>query len=78
MLTESKQWTRKLSEALEDLVLGPPRMEVTCVEWWGTRMEYATCGRFGGLGLKTRVEVSGRNGRHVVASRSLRQGEAIS
>ena len=26
---------------------------MTCVEWQGTRMEYATRGRFGGLGLKT-------------------------
>jgi hypothetical protein len=26
---------------------------VTRVEWQGTRMEYATHGRFGGLGLKT-------------------------
>jgi hypothetical protein len=26
---------------------------VTRVEWRGTRMEYATRGRFGGLGLKT-------------------------
>jgi hypothetical protein len=26
---------------------------VTHVEWRGTRMEYATRGRFGGLGLKT-------------------------
>jgi hypothetical protein len=33
---------------------------------------------FGGLGLKTRVKVSRRNGRHVAASRSSRQGEAIS
>jgi len=26
---------------------------VTRVEWWGTHMEYATRGQFGGLGLKT-------------------------
>jgi hypothetical protein len=26
---------------------------VTRVEWRGTRMEYTTRGRFGGLGLKT-------------------------
>ena len=26
---------------------------MTHVEWRGTRMEYATHGRFGGLGLKT-------------------------
>ena len=30
---------------------------MTRVEWWGTRMEYATRGWFGGLGLKT---ISGR------------------
>jgi hypothetical protein len=29
------------------------RMAVTRVEWRGTRMEYATRRRFGGLGLKT-------------------------
>jgi hypothetical protein len=28
-------------------------MEVTRVELRGTRMEYATCVQFGGLGLKT-------------------------
>jgi hypothetical protein len=33
---------------------------------------------FTGLGLKTRAEVLNRNGRHVVASRSSRRGEAIS
>jgi hypothetical protein len=34
-------------------------------------------GGFTGLGLKTRVEVPRRNGRHVAASGSLRRGEAI-
>jgi hypothetical protein len=55
---------------------------------WST--EYATRERFGGLGLKTigggftglglktRTEVPRRNGRHVVASRSSRRGEAVS
>jgi hypothetical protein len=33
---------------------------------------------FTGLGLKTRAEVPKKNGRHVVASRSLHRGEAIS
>jgi hypothetical protein len=54
----------------------------------GTRMEYATCERFGGfvlkticgeftgLGLKTRAEVSRRNGQYVAASGSSRRGEA--
>ena len=31
-------------------------MMVTRVEWLGTRMEYATRRRFGGLGLKTIVD----------------------
>ena len=47
---------------------------MTCIELWGTRIEYATRGRFGGLGLKpsggrfpglglkTRAEVPRRNG----------------
>jgi hypothetical protein len=66
------------------------RTAVTRVEWQGTHMEYATCGQFGGLGLqtiggwfvglglKTRAEVSRRNGRHVAVSRNSRRGEAIS
>jgi hypothetical protein len=68
---------------------GRSRMAVTRVEWRETRMEYATRGRFGGLGLKTiggrfhEFEPqnpgggSKRNGQHVAASRSLRRGEAI-
>jgi hypothetical protein len=40
------------------------------------RMEYATRERFDGLDLKTRTEVPRRNGRHVAASGSSRQGEA--
>ena len=39
-------------------------------------MEYATRGRFTGLGLKTRAEVPRRDGRHVAASGSSRRGEA--
>ena len=57
MLTESRRWTCELSGAQEDLADGQSRTAVTCVEWRGTRMEYATRGRFGGLGLKT---ISGR------------------
>ena len=49
---------------------------MTRVEWWGTRMEYATRGRFTGLGLKIRAEVPRRDGRHVAASGSSRRGEA--
>jgi hypothetical protein len=62
---------------------------VTCVERRGTRTEYATRewvwwfgpkktigGGFTGLGLKTWVKVSRRNGRHVAASGSSRRGEA--
>jgi len=41
------------SESLEDLTPGRSWTEVTRVEWQGTRMEYATRGRFGGFGLKT-------------------------
>jgi hypothetical protein len=32
------------AEALEDLVAGRSRMEVTSVELWGTHTEYATHG----------------------------------
>jgi hypothetical protein len=53
MLTESRRLTCKSSEALEDSAAGRSRMEVTHVELWGMRMEYATCRPFGGLGLKT-------------------------
>jgi hypothetical protein len=41
------------SGAQEDLADDRSRTAVTRVEWRGTRMEYATRGRFGGLGLKT-------------------------
>ena len=35
------------------MAAGRSRTVVTHVEWRGTRMEYATRGRFGGLGIKT-------------------------
>ena len=53
MLTESRRWTCELSGAQEDLADGQSRTAVTCVEWRGTRMEYATRARFGWLSLKT-------------------------
>ena len=53
MLTESRRWTCESSGAQEDLVVGRSSTTMTHVEWWGTRMEYATHERFGGLGLKT-------------------------
>jgi hypothetical protein len=53
MLTESRRRTCESSRAQGDLVDGQSRMVVTRVEWRGTRMEYTTRGRFGGLGLKT-------------------------
>jgi hypothetical protein len=90
MLTESRRWTCEWSGAQEDLADGWSRMAVTRVEWRGTRIEYATRGRFSGLGLKT---MGGRfcgfgpqnlggdseeEQRHVAASRSSRRGEANS
>jgi len=53
VLTESRRRMCKSSEALEDLEPGRSRTEVTRVELWRTRMEYATRGRFGALSLKT-------------------------
>ena len=53
MLTESRRQTYESSGAQADLAAGRSRTTVTCVEWRGRRMEYATRGRFGGLGLKT-------------------------
>jgi hypothetical protein len=53
IFTESKQQTCESSGAKEDLTNGRLRIAVTRVEWWGTRMEYATHRWFGGLGLKT-------------------------
>ena len=53
MLTESRRRMCESSMAQEDLADGWSRTAVTRVEWRGTRMEYATRGRFGGLGLKT-------------------------
>ena len=53
MLTESRRRTCESSGAQEDLASDRSRTEVTRLEWRGTRMEYATRGRFGGLGLKT-------------------------
>jgi hypothetical protein len=53
VLTKSRRRTCELREAQEDLADSRSRTAVTRVEWRGTRMEYATRGRFGGLGLKT-------------------------
>ena len=53
VLTESIRRTCESSGAQEDLAVGRSRTVVTHVEWRRTRMEYATHGRFGGLGLKT-------------------------
>ena len=53
MLTESRRLMCESSGAREDLVVSRSRTAVTHVEWRGTHMEYATCGRFGGFGLKT-------------------------
>ena len=53
VLTESRRRTCELSGAEEDLADGWSMTVVTRVEWRGTRMEYATRRRFGGLGLKT-------------------------
>jgi hypothetical protein len=90
MLTRSRRRMCKSSEALGDLVHGRLRMEVTRVEWRGTCMDYATHsglvgwaskppgGWFRGFGLKTQMKVLRKNGQHVVVSRSLCQGEAIS
>jgi hypothetical protein len=73
----------------EDLAAGRSRMAVTRVERWGTRMEYATRERFGGLGLKTisgwftslglktRAKVPRRNGWHVAASGSSCRGKLL-
>jgi hypothetical protein len=53
VLTESRWRTCESSGAQEDLADDRSRTAVTRVEWRGTRMEYATRGRFDGLGLKT-------------------------
>jgi hypothetical protein len=53
MLTKSRRWTCESSGAQEDIADGRSRTAVTRIEWRGMRMEYATCGRFDGLGLKT-------------------------
>jgi hypothetical protein len=53
VLTESRRRMCKSSGAQEDLADGRSRTAMTRVEWRGTHMEYATRGRFDGLGLKT-------------------------
>jgi hypothetical protein len=53
VLTESRRQTYESSGAKEDLADGRSRTVVTRVERQGTRMEYATRGWFGDLGLKT-------------------------
>ena len=91
MLTESRRRTCKSSEALKDLAPERSRTEVTRVELRGTRMEYATRGRFDGLGLKTiggrftgldhktRTEVPRRNGtaRGGITEVALRQSKSV-
>jgi hypothetical protein len=62
VLIELRRRTYGSSEAQEDLAAGRSRMAVTRVERREMRMEYATRGRFMGLGLKTRAEVPRRNG----------------
>jgi hypothetical protein len=51
-------------------------MEYTTRERFGGLGLKTIGGRFTGLGLKTQAEVPRRNGWHVVASGSLRRGEA--
>jgi hypothetical protein len=53
MLTESRRRAYESSGAQENLAAGRSRTAVTRVERRGTRIEYATRGRFDGLGLKT-------------------------
>jgi hypothetical protein len=55
ILIESRRRTCKSSRVYEDLADGRSRTAVTRVEWRGSRIEYTTRGRFGGLGLKTIV-----------------------
>jgi hypothetical protein len=53
VLTESRWWSSESNRALEDLAADWARTAVTRVERRGTRIEYPTRGRFGGLDLKT-------------------------
>jgi len=91
VLTESRRRSDESSGGSGGLGGRAVEDEVTRVEAWGMRMEYATCGWFGGLGLKTtgwtvsgfgpQIPGGGSGGnrrRHVAPSQGLHRGEAKS
>ena len=89
VLTESRRRACASSEAQRTWRASRSRTAVTCIRWrgriWSTLpadglmvwVSKPSDGWFTGLGLKTRVEVPRRDGRHMVASGSLHRGEAI-